>query len=283
LLGVIVMKTRPFLLALSVAAAGSLVATGVNAGGPSPSARDVMTKNADASSFASLLTSSTLTIGATGGETRSKSFTLWRKLASDGVHHRTLTRFVAPAEIRGEGVLFDERTNGQNEVLLYLPRYKKVRRVEAQAQRSSFMGSSFSYADMTTMATRAIDDHKHEMLKTEPCPGDVHASCFVVASAAANETVKANHGYAKKTTWVRSSDFQTMQTELYDVDGVLWKRIGFSDFREVDLANHRAMAYFVRVDDLKAKRFSTMKVERADVAKPIDDGMFNEQSLSREL
>jgi len=277
------MKTRQFVIALSVAASHSLFAIDVEAGGPSPSARDVMTKNADASSFAALLTSSTLTIGAAGGETRSKSFTLWRKVAADGVHHRTLTRFVAPAEIRGEGVLFDERPNGQNEVLLYLPRYKKVRRVEAQAQRSSFMGSSFSYADMTTMTTRAIDDHKHELVKTEPCPGDLRASCFVIASTAANEAVKANHGVAKKTTWVRAGDFQTIQTELYDVDGALWKRIAFSSFREVDGANHRSMAYFVRVDDLKAKRFSTMKVEHADVAKPIDDGMFNEQSLSREL
>ncbi|HSO34379.1 MAG TPA: outer membrane lipoprotein-sorting protein [Labilithrix sp.] len=277
------MKTRQLVIALSFAASASLVAADVEAGGTSPSAREVMTKNADASSFASLVTSSTLTIGATGGETRSKSFTLWRKVAADGVHHRTLTRFVAPAEIRGEGVLFDERTNGQNEVLLYLPRYKKVRRVEAQAQRSSFMGSSFSYADMTTMTTRAIDDHKHELVKTEPCPGDARASCFVIASTAANEAVKANHGYAKKTTWVRAGDFQTVQTELYDVDGALWKRIAFSAFREVDGANHRAMAYFVRVDDLKTKRFSTMKVEHADVARPIDDGMFNEQSLSREL
>lgn len=251
-------------------------------GAGSGSARDVMVRNAEASSFAQLVTSSTLTIGGAGGEgsARSKSFTLWRKLAADGVHHRTLTRFLAPAEIRGEGVLFDERTHGQNEVLLYLPRFKKVRRVEAQAQRSSFMGSSFSYTDMTT---QAVDDYRHDLAKSEPCPGDARATCFVVVSTPVNETVKANHGYAKKTTWVRSTDHQTMQTELFDEGGALWKRVVFSDIREVDAATHKSLPHSVRVDDLKAKRFSTIQIQKADVRSAIADGMFNEQALSREM
>lgn len=243
-------------------------------------AREIMQKNAEAGSFTQLLSSSTLTIGAAGGEARSKSFTLWRKLATDGVHHRTLTRFNAPAEIKGEGVLLDERTNGQNEVLLYLPRFKKVRRVEAQAQRSSFMGSSFSYTDMTT---QAVDDYKHELTKSEPCPGEGKSNCFVVTSLPANDTVKANHGYSKKTTWVRASDHQTIQSELYDVDGALWKRVVFSDIKEVDAAKHKALPHAIRVDDLKTKRFSTIHVSKADIASPISDGMFNEQGLSREI
>jgi Outer membrane lipoprotein-sorting protein len=268
------------LASLAVIAVATLGAGDGRADGGGKSARDIMARNAEAGSFTQLLSQSTLTIGTAGGESRSKSFQLWRKLASDGVHHRTLTRFLAPAEIKGEGVLFDERTHGQNEVLLYLPRFKKVRRVEAQAQRSSFMGSSFSYTDMTT---QAVDDYKHELSKSEPCPGDAKSSCFVVASTPANDTVKANHGYAKKTTWVRASDSQTIQTELYDVDGALWKRVVFSEIREVDAAKHKALPHAIRVDDLKTKRFSTIQVSKADVASPISDGLFNEQGLSREI
>lgn len=267
------------LFGIAVAAVATIGARDVRAES-GKSAREIMQKNADAGTFAQLLSSSTLTIGSAGGDARAKSFTLWRKVAADGVHHRTLTRFNAPAEIKGEGVLFDERTNGQNEVLLYLPRFKKVRRVEAQAQRSSFMGSSFSYTDMTT---QAVDDYKHELSKNEPCPGDTKSSCFVVSSVPVNETVKANHGYAKKTTWVRASDFQTIQSELYDVDGTLWKRVVFSEIKEIDAAKHKALPHAIRVDDLKTKRFSTIHVSKADVASPISDGMFNEQGLSREI
>jgi outer membrane lipoprotein-sorting protein len=249
-------------------------------GAPGPSGRDVMIKNDQAQSLAQITSSSSLTIGGAGGDTRSKSFMLWRKAAGDGVHFRTLTRFLAPAEIKGEGVLFDERTNGQNEVLLYLPRFKKVRRVEAQAQRSSFMGSSFSYTDMTT---HAVDDYRHELTKSEPCPGDAKTSCLVVSSTPANDAVRANHGYAKKATWVRSTDYQTVQTELFDLEGALWKRISFSEIREVDAAKHKAIPHHVRVEDLKTKKFSTIQIQKADVVTGVADGLFNEQSLSREI
>lgn len=268
------------LIAGSIGIVSTLLARGGFAGGASPSAREVMAKNADAGTLGQLVSSSTLTIGGAGHDARSKSFSLWRKVAPDGVHYRTLTRFAAPAEIRGEGVLFDERTNGQNEVLLYLPRYKKVRRVEAQAQRASFMGSSFSYTDMTT---QAVDDYRHELAKIEPCPGDLRASCFVITSLPANETVRANHGYAKKTTWVRATDYQTMQTELFDLENALWKRVVFSEIREVDPSKHKAIPHTVRVDDLKTKRFSTIQVQKADTQTPVLDSVFTEQSLAREI
>lgn len=268
----------------SLASLASLVAavtvtSGASAAPAAPSGRDVMLKNAEATSLTQIVSSSTLTIGGSG-ESRSKSFTLWRKLAADGVHHRTLTRFVAPAEIRGEGVLFDERTHGQNEVLLYLPRFKKVRRVEAQAQRSSFMGSSFSYTDMTT---QAVDDYRHEVARSEPCPGDTRSSCWVVTSVPVNETVRANHGYAKKTSWVRASDHQTIQTELFDDGGAPFKRVAFSEISEVDAAKHKAMPHLIRVDDLRTKRFSTIRVDKVDVASAVADGLFNEQTLAREI
>jgi uncharacterized protein len=268
----------------SLASLGALVVaatttSGASAAPGSPSGRDVMLRNAEATSLTQIVSSSTLTIGG-NGESRSKSFTLWRKLAGDGVHHRTLTRFVAPAEIRGEGVLFDERTQGQNEVLLYLPRFKKVRRVEAQAQRSSFMGSSFSYTDMTT---QAVDDYRHELIRSEPCPGDARASCWVVSSTPINETVRVNHGYGKKTSWVRSSDRQTIQTELFDEGGALFKRVVFSEISEVDPVKHKAMPHLIRVDDLRTKRFSTIRVDKVDVASPVGDGLFNEQTLAREI
>ncbi len=262
----------------TVVAAVVLAASVASAGGPN--AREVMAKSVAASSLDHVTLTSTLTIGSMSGDARAKSFTLFRKVASDGVHFRSLARFSAPAEIRGEAVLMDERGNGRNEVLLWLPRYKKTRRVETQAQRASFMGSSFSYADMTT---QTVDDYKHEIAKSEACPGDPKSSCFVVVSHPASDAVKANQGYGKKTTWVRSSDYQALQTELFDEGGALWKRIVFSDIREVDTKQRKAVPHAIRVDDLKAKRFSQIVVHKADTNAAVSDSLFTEQSLARDL
>ena len=65
--------------------------------------------------------------------------------------------------------------------------------------------------------------------------------------------------------------------------GALWKRVVFSDIREVDSAKHKAIPHQVRVDDLKTKRFSTIQIQKADASTSVSDGLFNEQSLSREI
>src|SRR5687767_13892481 len=99
-----------------------------------PSAKEIMTKNEEARKIDEIQADAVLVTGGGGGQERVKKFTWWKKLTSDKVHFNTLTRFHQPAEIRGEGILFLERENNENEVLMYLPNFKKIRRVESQQQ-----------------------------------------------------------------------------------------------------------------------------------------------------
>src|SRR5687768_1175918 len=85
-----------------------------------------------------------------GGAVKEKTFTIWSKLKPDGVRYQTLTRFHTPAEVKNEAILLLENEKGENDILIYLPAYQKTRRVERSQQSSSFMGSDFSYSDITT-------------------------------------------------------------------------------------------------------------------------------------
>src|SRR6476659_585072 len=115
-----------------------------------PSARDVMVRNEETARNDDITADATLTTGGGGSPERVKRFTWWRKLRDDKAHNNTLTRFLAPAEVRGEGILFLEHDSNSNEVLLYLPTFKKIRRVESQQQSGSFMCSELSYSDVAT-------------------------------------------------------------------------------------------------------------------------------------
>jgi outer membrane lipoprotein-sorting protein len=55
-----------------------------------------------------------------------------------------LVRFLAPADLRGMGVLAQSR----DLMYVYLPGFDKVRRVAAHARAQSFMGSDFIYDDL---------------------------------------------------------------------------------------------------------------------------------------
>jgi len=272
------MVARIAKLGLALLSFAALAAPSVASAGPL-NGRDVMQKNEEARRTREMLAGSTLTIGQPGEDSKVKSFTMWRKLAADGIHSRSLTRFATPAEVRGEAILFEENANGENDVQLYLPRFKKVRRVEAQSQSSSFMGSAFSYSDMTSSQT---DDYKHTLLRSEPCPNDTKVSCYVVESIAQADGAKERTSYSKSVGWIRSDNFLLAQGECYDKGGALWKRVVASDIHEIDPAAHKFMAHTVRVDDLKSKRFSILTFRDVKTNAGIPDSTFTPQNLSRE-
>jgi len=242
------------------------------------SAKDIMTKNEEARQINDVKSSAVLTTGGGGSPERVKSFTWWRKLTDDKIHFNTLTRFHAPAEIRGEGILFLERGD-QNEVMMYLPNFKKIRRVESQQQSGSFMGSEFSYSDI---ATPHVDDYTYKLLKEEPCPGETGIKCHVIESTPATEAIKERTGYSKSVHWIRSDNFMGVKGEHHDAEGNLWKKLEASEIKEVDPAKHKWMSHRIRIENAKNGRFTLMQFSGVKVNQGIPDSTFTQQNLARD-
>jgi outer membrane lipoprotein-sorting protein len=264
-----------------LAALASLAALTLSAGraAAAPSGHEILLKQEAARKIPTFTARATIATGKEGGEMREKGFTWWRKLGGDGVHFMTLTRFTAPASIRNEALLLRERAGGDNDVQLYLPSFKKVRRVESQSQRASFMGSVFSYSDI---AQPHPDDYQARVLREEACPNDGGPSCYVLELTPATETVKATTGYARSVQWVRADNFVTVKGEFYDQQNGLWKRLDATEVREVDAANHKWLAHRVRMENVPDQRVTVLRI--ADVKTNVDiaDATFTEQTLSSE-
>lgn len=245
-------------------------------------AKAIMTRNEDARKVADVQSSAALTTGTApgGAGEKVKTFTWWRKLTGDKVRYNTLTRFHSPAEVRGEGILFLERENDQNDVQMYLPAYKKVRRVESQAQSGSFMGSEFSYADI---ATPHVADYHHKLVKdSDECGDDAKAKCFVIESVPATDAVKERTGYSKTVQWIRQADYMTARAEFHGLDGKLKKRMQASEIKEVDASQHKWMAHRVRIENALNGKYTTLSFSNVKVNRGIPDSTFTVQNLSRE-
>ncbi len=264
------------LIAAAVAFSGTSSATTHAA---EPSARDIMVKSEQARRVKDIAASATLTTTGAGVDTKVKSFAYWQKLASDGTHFRTLTKFHTPAEIRGEAILIEEHPNNQNDVLLYLPKFKKIRRVEARSQSSSFMGSAFSYSDL---AAPHVDDFSHRLLKTEACPAEPNVQCHVIESNPSTENVKERTGYSKLTQWIRLDNFMVVRGVALDIDGSVRKTITATNIREVDPREHKWLAHTVRVEDSKTKRTSTFHIDQVKANTGVPDSTFSQANLQSE-
>jgi outer membrane lipoprotein-sorting protein len=266
------MKTSFCLVVLSVATAFSSPAfAGL-------SAHEIMSKNEQARKFQDLSSQSTLKTGGGRRKPSEKQFNWWRKLSSDGVHFDTLTRFNAPPENRGEAILFLEKPDSKNEILLYLPAFKKVRRVEVQQQSSSYMGSDFSYSDIAAIH---VDDYEHTLLKEEPCPNPKEnpGSCYVIQSVPANDTVRERTHYSKMVSWIRKDIFMGAQIEYYDLDGKLLKHLDISETRKDDPKHETYFSHALLMKNLQNEQSTSLHFDSVKVDQGIPDSTFSKTNL----
>jgi outer membrane lipoprotein-sorting protein len=201
----------------------ALIAVGAAAGLPTGTlaadltARDIMEKNFFVTKVSSLQLESTMVLINDKGQQRERRSTGLIKLQPNGVDSKLVVRFSTPADIKGTSFLQVEHIDGDDDLWIYLPALKKSRRLVANNKKDSFVGSDFSYGDISLPK---VDHYSHTLLRSEKVDG---FDCFVVESVPANDTVRGNSGYSKKVTWVRSDNFVETKVEYYDLAGRLWK------------------------------------------------------------
>ncbi|MCE9572556.1 MAG: outer membrane lipoprotein-sorting protein [Deltaproteobacteria bacterium] len=243
-----------------------------------PTGAEVLAHQEEARKIASFQARATLSTVKDGGKEKApKKFRWWRKLGDDGVRFVSLTRFDEPATIRGEGVLIREGKS-KNDVLLYLPHFKKIRRVEGQSQSSSFFGSVFSYTDV---ATPHAADNTAKVLRDESCPGE-KTKCWVVEITPATEADRARTGYSRSVQWIRADNWITVAGDFYDLKGKLWKHLVATEVKEIDAKAHKWLPLHVELADVQSKRTTVLQLADVKTGVSLDDALFTEQSLANE-
>ena len=87
---------------------------------------------------------------------------------------KSLFVFDRPPDVRGTALLTHAHINAQDDQWLYLPALKRVKRINAAKRSGSFMGSEFSYEDMSSLE---VEEYTYKYLRDEPCGA---LSCTVI-------------------------------------------------------------------------------------------------------
>ena len=133
----------------------------------------------------------------------------------DGFESKTLFVTEFPPDQRGVGFLiWDHSKAGQpDDLRLYLPSLKQVRRMTTREQDDAFMGSDLTFADL---GQRELNEDTHTLLRTEKCQT---TDCYVVQSVPNDQ----DSLYGKKITWVLTGDLTPIKIDYYDRKGELLK------------------------------------------------------------
>jgi len=140
----------------------------------------------------------------------------------------TITVFLEPASVRNTRFLTIEHQNRPDDQWIYLPSLRRVRRIAATEKDTSFMGSDFSYSDMS-YSQGSVEESTHKWLRDEKI-GD--RLCAVVESIPLPE---ADSGYAREVSWVDRATWLPLKVEFFGADSETpVKRMEAGDIKQID-------------------------------------------------
>ena len=146
----------------------------------------------------------------------------FKVLEVPGDGDKSLFVFDRPPAVRGTALLTHGHINTRDDQWLYLPALKRVKRINASRRSGSFMGSEFSYEDMSSPE---VEEYTYKYLRDEACG---QLTCTVIEQVPLDE----ESGYSRKVLWQDTGELRTWKMELYDRKGAHLKTLTFADYRQ---------------------------------------------------
>ena len=166
---------------------------------------------------------SRMVITAKDGSTTERLIDQYSKDGPNG--GRTVIVFQRPANVAGTRFLTMETAAGTSDQWIYLPSLGRVRRIAASDSGGNFMGTDFSYDDISSM-DRNVSFDTHSIVREETLNGKV---CHVIQSVPKD----SSYQYSKTITWIDKGNFQIYKAEMYNSRGEVAKIMEMTDYRDV--------------------------------------------------
>ena len=202
--------------------------------------------------------------------TNSKGKTRTSTILSKSINNssKQILWFLNPADDKGVAFLKIEHVDKADEMRMWLPAFKKVRRISSSKKGDSFMGSDLSYEDMTS---RALDENNYKRLENDMIDGK---ECFVL-EVVPNAEIKST--YSKHITWVEKETLIAIKEESYDLGGSLRKKkkFFFDSNSGYDVINE------IFVEDIQKNHTTKLTMDDIKVDSDIDESLFQEKNLKR--
>ncbi|RLE05319.1 MAG: hypothetical protein DRI99_02340 [Candidatus Aminicenantes bacterium] len=172
-------------------------------------------------------------------------------------------KFLSPPDVRGVGFL----VLADDQMYLYLPEFRRIRRIASHNKSERFMGSDFSYEDLSTgglakyyQATLVEENSTTWHLELVLKPG-------------------ADKPYPRIEMWVDKETHLPRRYLLYDKSGEPWK--------EASQKVKQIEGYWLPVEtvmkDLKAQTRTILTMEEIKVNTGLKDNIFTQRFLKRRV
>jgi len=204
---------------------------------------------------------SRMVIQAKDGSTSERVIDNYSKDGPNGA--RNVIVFQQPASVAGSRFLTMANKNAPDDRWIFLPSLGKVRRIASSEGSGSFMGTDFSYDDISA-TSRGAELDTHTLLREENLGG---AACYVIQSVPKDSSFQ----YSKMVQWIAKDTFIIMKIELYDKRNTLVKTVEMSGIKTIQ---NRLTATVTKMTTHAAGTSTTITYEIIKYNDPIPEGVF---------
>ena len=202
----------------------------------------------------------------TNSKGKSRTNTMASK-SMDG-NKKQIIWFLEPKDDKGVSFLKIEHDDKDDEMRMWLPAFKKVRRISSKKKGDTFMGSDLSYEDMSN---RDISENEYVRLDDETVN---EIECYVLEITPKKE---AKSTYSKHISWIAKDGLYGVQEKSFDKRGELKKRKEFT-FQKMKI-------YYVIervfVEDVQKQHTTKVTFSDIQIDSGIDENLFQEKNLKR--
>jgi outer membrane lipoprotein-sorting protein len=203
-----------------------------------------------------------------------------KKYAMDkGDDSQSIIFFLSPSDVRNTAFLtydYDDSSKDDDQ-WLYLPALKKTKRIASSDKSSSFMGSDFSYADMTS---RDINDYNYRIAKESSVRDH---KVWVMESVPKTKKVIEETGYTKSYMFVRQDNFVVVRA-LHILKESGKKK--YLDVKKLELIDGIWIASEIEMKTTKDKHIlhkTLLKLADIKFNQDLDDAFFSVRRIEKGL
>ena len=173
--------------------------------------------------------------------------------------------FLSPPSDRGISLYKIEKDSGKDEMKMWLPAFKKVRKISSRKKTERFMNSDLTFEDLYN---REIDEYTYSLEISED-------STNYILTSIPNANTESS--YSKHLSWINIESLLVNKEESFGKSGSLVKT---KEFKFINLDGYN-MIKEIHVVDNKTKHKTLLIFENMELNSGIEDSNFHEMNLRR--
>ncbi|MEO0155948.1 MAG: outer membrane lipoprotein-sorting protein [candidate division WOR-3 bacterium] len=174
--------------------------------------------------------------------------------------NKRLVKVLAPADQKGIGFL----SLPDDVIYVYLPAYKKTRRIAAHVKNQKFVGTDFTYEDLE--AKKYSEKWQPKGLRNE---GEFYSLELIPKPGYISE-------YARVNLYVRKDDYFPVKSEFFNKKGEMIKKM---EILKTEIIKGYIIPKNYLMQDIRSGNRTEMIMEEVKVDTGLKDDIFTERNL----